>query len=160
MRCKEIKKIAWENGSGQLAAPVSRHIEGCASCRSYVEDMARLQTGLRALAREEAIEPSWGFTGRMLRRLNEEKARKSAPPEFLESAGRRVILATLVLVFTLLMAMTLPSSGPVRHEVTVDSYWSQTETASAAGVSYPVDWDGIPPVPVVVEVRPAAYYGK
>ncbi|MGH9354330.1 MAG: anti-sigma factor family protein [Terriglobia bacterium] len=161
MRCKQIKKIAWENGHvGLLEASAVRHLEGCASCRSYVEDLSTLQAGLSVLARDRAPEPSWGFSDRVLRRLKEEKGRKAAAPEFLESAGRRVILATLVLVLTLLLAMILPSSGPVRHETTVDSYWSQSETASSTAMSYPVDWDSIPPVPVVVEVRPVVYHGR
>lgn len=162
MRCKEIQKIAWENSQaglmdkkGQFDASAQRHIESCASCQTYVKKLAMLQAGFTLLARDAAPEPSWGFADRVLRRLNEECARKA--PEFLESAGRRVILATLVLVFTLLLAMILPSSGPVRHEPTMESYWSQTENVTATAASYPVDWSGnVPPVPILV--TPAAYH--
>lgn len=162
MRCKEIQKIAWENSQAglmdnkvQYDASVQRHVESCVSCRAYVKDLAMLQAGFAVLARDAAPKPSWGFADRVLRRLNEERARKA--PEFLESAGRRVILATLVLVFTLLLAMILPSSGPVRHKPTMESYWSQTENVTATAASYPVDWSGnVPPVPVLV--TPAAYH--
>ncbi|MGH9344489.1 MAG: hypothetical protein ACRD19_12095 [Terriglobia bacterium] len=167
MRCKEMQRMAWENsqpgpnGGARLASPLEaaalRHLEGCARCQSYLKDLQALQAGFGVLARDAAPDPSWGFSDRVLRRLNEEKARKAPAPEFLESVGRRVILATLILVFTLLLAMILPSSGPVRHEPTMESYWSQTESVTATAASYPVDWSGsVPPVPVLV--TPAAYH--
>lgn len=157
MRCSEIENMAWTDGAAdELEASVLEHIEHCDACRSYVKGLVKLRAGFGALARETAPEPSWGFSDRVLRRLREERAPRT--PEFLENAGRRVILAALVLVFTLLLAMILPSSGPVRHEPTMESYWSQTESVTATAASYPVDWTGgVPPAPVLV--MPAVDHG-
>lgn len=151
MRCKEIEEMAWahQGPMDELQAPVLDHIEHCAACRSYVKDLAALRAGFDALARDAAPNPSWGFSERVMRRLHEAGAGRT--PEFLESAGRRVILAALVLVFTLLLAMIVPSSGPVRHEPTMESYWSRSEAVTATAASYPVDWAGnVPPTPVLV----------
>lgn len=150
MRCKDIQEMAWAQGpADELQAPVFEHIKHCGACRSYVKDLAALRAGFGSLARDAAPDPSWGFSERVLRRWRETGAGRT--PEFLENAGRRVILAALVLVFTLLLAMIVPSSGPVRHEPTMESYWSRSEAVTASAASYPVDWAGnIPPAPVLV----------
>ena len=157
MRCEKVRESVWETGREQPSADVRQHIESCAACRSYVSDFSILGAGLHALRSEAVPEASWGFRDRVLRRLGEQKTPGSAAPEFLDSAGRRVILATLVLVFTMLLAMILPSSGPVRRESSVDTYYSQAETATA--VSYPVDWTNIPSVPILVQTEPVVFRG-
>lgn len=151
MRCEEIRGLVWEAAGAELAEPVKQHLAACSGCQAYVAGFPGVQRGLRALAVEEPPEPSWGFSARVLRRLREEAGNGGS--EFLERAGRRVILATLALVFALILATILPSSGPVRHQTT--AYWPQTESASV--VSYPVDWSVTPAIPAVVEVKPAAY---
>ncbi|MGH9772268.1 MAG: anti-sigma factor family protein [Candidatus Acidiferrales bacterium] len=161
MRCEEVRDKVWEAGEGDPGERIGRHIAACADCRSYARNAAKVRAGLRLLSQEEEPEPSWGFASRVLRRLAEvppgkEATRWFTSPEFLESAGRRVIMATLVLVFTLLLAMILPSSGPVRRQPASVAYWPQAETASA--VSYPVDWSSVPAVPALVSVRPVADY--
>lgn len=156
MRCKEVRKLALDGGAEALQPSASRHLADCAACASYARDLAEIRRGFAALARSEAPLPSWGFSDRVLRRC--ESAARIAAPDFLESAGRRVIVAALVLVFTLLLAMIVPSSGPVRHELTMESYWSQNEAVTATAASYPVDWtNSFPPAPVLV--IPAADHG-
>lgn len=158
MRCEEVRDKLWEARNDNLADPVKQHLAVCAGCRTYAGDASMARAGLRLLGEEAEPEPSWGFSSRVLRRLVEERTRGFASPEFLERAGRRVIMATLVLVFTLLLAMILPSSGPVRRQPASVAYWPQAETAST--VSYPVevDWGGVPAVPALVNVRTAVYY--
>ncbi|MGH9406572.1 MAG: hypothetical protein ACRD3D_12150 [Terriglobia bacterium] len=153
MRCKDVEENAWEGGGESLPEAVRQHVEGCARCRASTAELSRVRLGLRLLGREEPPEPSFGFSRRVLRRLREREERGTLTREPLESAGRRVILATLVLVFTLLLAMIVPRSGPVRHETTLETYWSQAETpeASASLVSYASDWSSVPPAPVLVE---------
>lgn len=149
MRCKSVRDVLSSPANGAAPEAVNQHLERCQRCRSYAADCAKLRAGMRGLAAEPQPEPSWGFSARVLRRLGSETAERLASPEFLESAGRRVILATLVLVFTLLLAMILPSSGPVRTPARTVAYWPQTETASVA--NYPVDWSNIPALPAIVE---------
>lgn len=156
MRCEEVRKSFEEAGEENLSTPARRHFESCAECQSYVKEWRHLAAGLRFLARESAPEPSIGFSARVLRRFREGDAAEFIRPEFLESVGRRVVLATLVLFVTLLLAMILPASGPVRHKPSVDAYWPQQETASAA--SYPVSFTGTPSLPVIVHAEPANYH--
>src|SRR3989442_11064967 len=68
--------------------------------------------GLRAVGGEEVPEASLGFATRLVRRLGE--AVGAAAPDFFETAGRRVVLATLVLTLTVLLALAWPAAGPLR----------------------------------------------
>ncbi|MGH9357318.1 MAG: hypothetical protein ACRD10_14420 [Terriglobia bacterium] len=80
-----------------------------------------------------------------------------AASAFLENVGRRVVLATLLLIFTLFLAMVLPSSGPLRQSQRLDVYWPTTQMA-ATGYS-PVPAANFPPLPAVVDVEiPAAAF--
>lgn len=155
MRCEAVRELFEEAGEGNLSVPARRHFESCAGCQSYVREWRRLVAGMQFLANDPPPEPSIGFSARLLRRLREGNVADFSRPEFFESVGRRVVFATLVLVFTLLLAMVLPSSGPVRHKPNVDAYWPQPEAASAA--SYPVSFTGAPPLPVIVHMEPASY---
>ena len=54
--------------------------------------------------------------------------------EFLERAGRRVVYATCVLALTLLLALALPSSGPLRGPTTAELYLAQSEEVTAGSI--------------------------
>ncbi|HEX5482843.1 MAG TPA: hypothetical protein VFZ08_09495 [Terriglobia bacterium] len=155
MHCEEVRKSFEEAGEEGFSAPARRHFESCAVCQAHAREWRHLVAGMRLLAQESAPEPSIGFSARVLRRLREGDAAGFIRPEFLESVGRRVVLATLVLFVTLLLAMILPASGPVRHKPSVDAYWPQPETASAA--SYPISFTETPSLPVILHVEPADY---
>ena len=58
--------------------------------------------------------------------------------DFLESIGRRFVLAILLVVFTLLLALALPRSGPVRHQPAEDALWPQSDLTALQ--MYPVSW--------------------
>lgn len=148
MRCDEIRVLLLDAGESAYGSRVAEHLAVCEDCRSYAADAARVQAGFRLLAAEEAPAPSWGFTERVMRRLAAEKAARTSGPDFFEKAGRQVILATLVLVLTLVLAMILPSSGPVRRQPTAVAYWPQSNAVSAT--NFPVDWSGAPPLPAWV----------
>jgi len=85
-----------------------------------------LRAGWEVLAREPAPEPMLGFRERLLRRL-EEASRSGQAAEFLERAGRRVVWATLALALTLLLALVLPSQGPVRSAEAAELYLLEAE---------------------------------
>ncbi|MGH9328638.1 MAG: anti-sigma factor family protein [Terriglobia bacterium] len=156
MRCKRVQEMLGELKRADFPQAAREHLEGCAACQSYVRQWSVVAAGMTMLSREPVPEPSLGFSARIVRRL-EAAAARFAPPEFLERAGRRVVLATLILVCALLLAMILPSSGPVRHPPNVESYWQQPETMSAA--AYPVSF-GLPPVPTFIEMKPVSYSGS
>lgn len=145
MRCEEIRTLLVDAGEGGRNAAVDEHLAVCVECRSCAADAARIQAGFRLLAAEETPALSWGFAERVLRRLAAEGAARSSGVDFFEKAGRQVIMATLVLVLTLVLAMILPSSGPVRRQPTAVAYWPQSSAISAT--NFPVDWGGAPPLP-------------
>jgi anti-sigma factor RsiW len=129
MRCEEVHRIFVEDWSEEISAPVREHLAGCPACGTLAREYGLLRAGLRALAAQPAPEPSWGFATRVLRRL--EETRDEASGEFLERAGRRVVYATCILALTLLLALVLPSSGPVRGPTTTDLYLAQSEELTA-----------------------------
>lgn len=156
MRCKRVQKMLAEFKETNLPQTAQEHLKGCAACQSYAREWSGVAAGMVLLSREAVPEPSWSFSARVLRRLGEENAGPFAPLEFLEKAGRRVVLATLLLVFALLLAMILPASGPVHHTPNVESYWQQPETTMSA-TTYPVSF-GLPPVPTFIEMKPVSYH--
>jgi anti-sigma factor RsiW len=118
-----------EDWPEEIPAAVREHLAGCPACGALAREYGLLRAGFRALAAEPGPEPSWGFAVRVLRRLEESPEEEGA--EFLERAGRRVVYATCILALTLLLALVLPSSGPVRGPTTTDLYLAQSEELTA-----------------------------
>ncbi|MGH9358647.1 MAG: hypothetical protein ACRD22_17290 [Terriglobia bacterium] len=157
MRCDKLQQRVGEIGTEELSGAERQHFEACIGCQAYARDAAMLRSGLRLLAQESGPAPSWGFTARVLRRLNEIPARGLAASEFIENAGRQVMLATLILAVALFLAMILPSPGPLRHSQQPDAYWPSTQ---AAIEYYPAPVGGFPPVPAVVGVAREATFHR
>jgi predicted anti-sigma-YlaC factor YlaD len=134
MRCSKIRESLDPEHQNATSASVQEHLSVCAECRSYAANLSRLTEGMKLLAQEDISQPSLGFSERVLRRLEQETGW-----EFLESVGRRVVYATLVLVLFLLLAMILPSSGPVRRAPTLDTYWPQEQSVAAENYQIPME---------------------
>jgi hypothetical protein len=109
-----------------------------------------VRTGLRLLTEDPVPEPTLGFAARLVRRLSE-SAEQNAREAFFVYVGRRFVYATLVLVMFLVLALVVPSTGPVRAAATADllmaeqeavtvrpdpvgSYWQESSTAGSADV--------------------------
>jgi hypothetical protein len=129
MRCEDVRKIIAEDWPEETPAAVREHLAGCAACDRLARNHKLVRAGFRVLAAEPVPEPSWGFSTRLLRRLQESSERQGA--EFLERVGRRVIYATCLLALTLLLALILPSSGPLRGPTTADLYLAESEVLTA-----------------------------
>jgi anti-sigma factor RsiW len=114
MRCDRIQRML--NEEDGLTAGAKRHAEQCSSCASDLREWRLLRAGFGELAKEAPPEASVGFTARLMRRL--EDGQRAIPSElsFFEQAGRRFVYATLLLAFMLLLALALPSSGPLRAQ--------------------------------------------
>lgn len=130
MRCEEVHKIL-EDWPEEISAPVREHLAGCPGCGALAREYGLVRVGLRTLAAEPVPEPSWGFAVRVLRRLEESPVPEGA--EFLERVGRRVVYASFLLALTLLLALALPSSGPLRGPTAADFYLAQQESVTLAG---------------------------
>lgn len=138
MDCENARRTVldkWED----VPAPVREHLAHCSACAAYIREASLLRLGFQALADEPVPEASWGFTERVLRRLDESARQAILAQEFFEAVGRRVVYAAGLLAFLLLLVLALPSSGPLRGPTTAELYMAQSEV-SAVG-SNPVFGD-------------------
>jgi hypothetical protein len=119
MRCNDIRERlddVWEGGE---AAEVRQHLTQCTACAGYVRDLRLVRAGFNLWKGEGAPEPSLGFAERLVRQLGE-LTRAPSVADFFERVGRRFVYATLVLTFLALLALALPSTGPIRGLVAAD----------------------------------------
>lgn len=130
MRCKEVQESLAETGAMTLTAPGREHLERCSVCQAYARDWGLLRSGFRALAAEQVAEASLGFAARVARRIEEAARRGNAEAEFLERVGRRVVYVTSVLALVAILALALPSSGPVRSPASADLLLAQSEVVA------------------------------
>lgn len=146
MRCEEARMLLEEDMPGdEVCNAVFEHVVSCAGCQEYAREWDRLKAGFRALAEDRVPEPSVGFAARLVRRLEESAARPGVfGADFLEVIGRRVVLAGLLLALTLLMAVVLPPSGPLRGPVTAQVSSAQEEVATVETVPIFGDPSGRP----------------
>jgi anti-sigma factor RsiW len=122
MRCQEVREILGESGIGEAPAGVREHLGGCPACAADARDWKTLQAGLRLMGADPVPGPSLGFTARVLRRLEETTRTLPSREELLERAGRRMVYATLLVALALVLALVLPSSGPVRTQASTELY--------------------------------------
>lgn len=127
MRCEEFRQTMEELTAGETPTTVQEHLAVCSDCRAYGRELKLLRMGFRALEDEEVPEASFGFATRVVHRLG--AARDLA--DFFERAGRRVVLATLVLTLTVLLALAWPATGPLRGWAGADLAMAQAELNSA-----------------------------
>ncbi len=131
MRCEELWENLEELGGTELPAPLRKHLTSCPACQSYARDWRLTRAGLRLLASEPLPEPSVGFAARLVRRLDGLAEVGRSSEQFLEQAGRRFVYASLLLALTVLLALLLPSSGPLRATTTPDLYFAGQEALSS-----------------------------
>ena len=129
MRCEDVQKILIGSGGGEHPAAFREHMAVCPACQACARDLESLQAGFHVLAAQSGPEPSWGFATRLVRRLNDlqEGVRGT---DFLEQVGRRVVYAAGLLTLLILLALVLPSSGPLRGPTTSELYWAQADTGT------------------------------
>jgi hypothetical protein len=113
MRCDDLYDQLDNLWEGEATADVLQHLAECAACARYHRDLRMVRLGFRLLKREETPEPSLGFAERLVRQLGE-IGKAPSLADFFEQVGRRFVYATLVLNFLALLALALPSTGPVR----------------------------------------------
>jgi hypothetical protein len=130
MRCDDVRDrldILWE---GRQPAEVLEHVRQCPSCSQYQRDLRLVRAGFQLWKREEPVEASLGFAERVVRQLSE-LSKTPGVSDFFERVGRRFVYATLVLTLLALLALTLPSAGPVRGLGAADIQISAQEASLA-----------------------------
>lgn len=114
MKCDEVRVFLEESRESGVPEAARSHLASCADCAQWWRDWQMMADGFRLLSMDEGPEPSWGFSERLVRRLGESVESARAGADLLERAGRRVVWATLALTLTAVLALVVPSSGPVR----------------------------------------------
>ena len=130
MRCDNIRDqldILWE---GQQPEDVRLHLAACAACSSYHRDLRLVRAGFTLLRQEAPPAPSLGFAQRLVRQLGEMNKVPSMA-DFFERVGRRFVYATMALTLVALLALAVPSTGPVRA-LTVSDIQVPAQEASLA----------------------------
>jgi len=145
MRCDAVRQ-AVEEGLNRTPA-VEVHIESCTTCKEYLRKWEMVHAGLVVLRSEEPPEPTFGFTSRLMRRLERAPADFQFRQQFIDQVGRRVVYATLMVALMLLLILALPSSGPLRSSGVSQSILVQAQMATLSneqvlGVGMGVDSDG------------------
>jgi hypothetical protein len=153
MRCDDIRDrldVLWD---GQPPAEVLEHVRQCSSCLQYQRDLRLVRAGFQLWKREPPVEPSLGFAERLVRQLSE-LSKTPSVSDFFERVGRRFVYATLVLTLLALLALTLPSTGPVRGLGVADLPISAQEASLA--YSDPIGETGVQEPPDVAPVEAPA----
>lgn len=130
MRCGVVRKILEEEI--EMPPAVQAHMAHCTACRDYLRQWQLIRTGFVALQQEEAPEASTGFATRLLRRLERASGEFQPAQQFIVRAGRRVVYGTLLVALALLLALALPSSGPVRNTGVLDSVLDQPQVVATS----------------------------
>ena len=141
MRCEQVREML-EEGIEADSSLVMDHLRQCLGCEAYERDWRLVRAGMMALAQEIPPEPLLGFANRLVRRLDEGFLPLRLVGEFFETAGRRVVYFTLLLATALLLAIALPSTGPVRGRPATDVSWPQPEIAATR--DYPIPPSELP----------------
>lgn len=153
MQCEDVRNVLADLDEGAYAAEVREHLLVCPACRAEAEDWQALRGGFAILRQEAVPEASLGFTERLLRRLPAKNGGREATLSFWEVAGRRFVYASMLLVVAILVAMLLPSSGPLRPSASVETYLPRTEMV--ASQNFPIQIGDVPETVDLQQSQPA-----
>ena len=153
MRCDDIRDRFDSLWEGEERAEVRQHLTQCASCARYHRDLRLVRSGFHLLKREEAPAPSLGFAERLVRQLGE-MSKAPSVADFFERVGRRFVYATFVLTSLVILALALPSTGPVRGLSATDIQISAQEASLA--YSDPMGETGLQESPELAPVKAPA----
>lgn len=127
MRCKDVEAILYDIENESHSESALEHVRGCTRCRNTWKELRLLRAGFNVMARDPVPEAMLGFSARVLRRLDSAVDANRSAAEFVERVGRRFVLASLLLTMSFLLALALPSSGPLRGPSRDEPYISQPE---------------------------------
>jgi hypothetical protein len=135
MKCDDIRTMLEELEGGAAPEAARAHLAACRDCAEWWRDWRMMTAGFKSLAQETVPEPSWGFPERVVRRL-QDSAGGRGTVDFFERAGRRVVWATLLVTLMAVLALIVPSSGPVRAES--DPEYLSTRYQAPLTQNYPI----------------------
>ncbi len=135
MTCKEVQqKLADAFDRDELVTlppEVRNHLQHCAACRSYLEQLEQLDVGLRQLP---AVKTSPRFSAEELRKLTEFLEREQSPTRRKSLRWQRAILAAAAALLMVLGSFLLPrlnhSPAPKQPEFYLRSLDSPNSVAT------------------------------
>jgi hypothetical protein len=130
MTCDDVRAILEETGERAAPEGVLAHLSSCATCAEWLKDWRTMTEGFRLLAQDVGPEPSWGFAERVVRRLDDSVDPLRGAVDLIERAGRRVVWATFAMTLAAVLALIVPSSGPVRAASEPEYLLVQPQSAS------------------------------
>jgi hypothetical protein len=113
MRCDDVRDrldVDWDTGRPQ---EVQQHLAECSACSGYFRDLRTIRAGFRLWQLDAVPDGSPGFAERLVRQLGG-ITRAQSVADFIERVGRRFVSATFALTLLTLLALALPSTGPIR----------------------------------------------
>lgn len=122
MRCEDVRKTVLECRH-EVPGEIGSHLELCPSCAAEVRNYRTIRLGFRMLAEEPTPEASAGFAQRLIRKLEEVRETGWARENFWELAGRRAVYATLLVTLLAILALVVPSHGPLRQPARVSDVY-------------------------------------
>ncbi len=130
MSCDDIRNRLDTLWDEEEPRELREHLASCGGCAAYRRDLRLVRAGMTLWKRDAAPAPSVGFANRLVRQLGElGKAPRVA--DFFERVGRRFVYATLALAMLALLALAVPSTGPI-HSLTVADIQVPEQEASLA----------------------------
>src|ERR1051326_9145070 len=139
MRCRNVRKALLDD-SALTSVAVQGHLRTCASCAAYLQQWAKLQTGLRRVAEQAPPEPSVGFARRVVRGLNAPAGAGYGVDLSLLRAGRRFVYAALPAALRRVLGGLMPASGPVRSP---SAAAEAVQPEAVAAQNYPIFSGGL-----------------
>lgn len=134
MRCDDMRETLLKE-EGLRSAAVQDHLRTCQSCAAYLAEWERLRTGLRLVAEDPPPTPSFGFSRRVVRALEDPAITSQWLDWSLVRTGRRFVYAALTAALLLVLGVLIPASGPVRSSMTAAEV-AQPEAMAAQ--NYPI----------------------
>jgi hypothetical protein len=128
MRCKVAREMMEEDL--RITPELQAHLASCMACADYARGWDLVHRGLATLRAQEPPQPSTGFAARVVRRLARASQEATGGQQFLVEVGRRVVYATLLVALMLVLALVVPSSGPVRSVGILESVLEQPQVAA------------------------------
>ncbi len=122
MHCEDARKMVLEYRH-EVPLELRNHLASCPLCAADLRNYRTLQLGFRVLAEEPIPETSVGFAQRLLRKLDDAMENTWTRENFWELAGRRAVYATLLFTLMAILALVVPSRGPLRQPTRVSDVY-------------------------------------
>ena len=149
MRCDDIRNRLDALWDGEDPVEIREHLAACRACTTFRHDLRLVRAGMTLWKLDDGPAPSLGFASRLARQLGD-LGRVPRVAEFFERVGRRFVYAAATVTLLALLALSVPSTGPLQSLSATDIQ----VPAQEASLSYadPIGTAGPQEIPDAVTV--------